>query len=359
MSRTAALREEMGRLLLWWRSQPGRVNAALHDMALPRVTTTPSLGRVTVAAVQMRFDLMPSAAAYARHMARLVGQAALQGAQFVCFPEYTGACLVGLLPGIDTLVDGDTTNGQSPSLDEALGAMGITLGDLLRYVGPAAWRVFDAAARLVARRCNVYLMAGTLPGPGPDGRLTNTAHLYGPDGQHIGAQPKLHAYTTEHAWLDVGQSLHVFDLPFGRVAMPVCMDFTYWETARLASLLGVDILVNPSADDHGDSPWLQARGTRNRVQEANAFGIQVNIVAPRFGLNWCGRSAVFAPLGLLPAEQGDIVAQVADPWEEAVLVADLDVARLRELRQERAPDWNAGLYRRHLSEFWTSDSPNG
>jgi predicted amidohydrolase len=351
MSRAEALRQEMGRLILWWRSQPGRVDAALHDMALPRVTTTPSLSRVTVAAVQMRFDLMPSAAAYARTIARLVAEAVLQGAQFVCFPEYTGACLVGLLPGIDKLVDGAARDGQAPSLDQALASMGITLGDLLRYVGPAAWRVFDATARLVARRCNVYLLAGTLPGPAPDGKLHNMAHLYAPDGQHIGAQPKLHAYTTEHAWLDVGQTLHVFELPFGRVAMPVCMDFTYWETARLASLLGVDILVNPSADDHGDSPWLQARGTRSRVQEANAYGIQVNIVAPRFGLNWSGRSAVFAPLGLLPAEQGDIVAQVADPWEEAVLVADLDVARLREFRQERAPDWNTDLYRRHFGAF--------
>lgn len=351
MSRAGALRQQMGRFVLWWRSQPGRVKAALHDLALPQATTEPSLDRVTVAAVQMRFDLMPSAAAYARHVARLVGEAVLQGAQFVCFPEYTGACLVGMLPGIDQLVDSTDANGQTPSLDQALAEMGITLGDLLRYVGPAAWRVFDVTASAVARRCHVYLMAGTLPCPAADGKLYNTAHLYGPDGRHIGAQPKLHAYTTEAAWLDVGPRLHVFDLPFARVAMPVCMDFSYWETTRLASLLGVDILVNPAADDRGDSVWLQARGTRNRVQEANAYGIQVNMVAPRYGLNWSGRSAVFAPLGLLPAEQGDTVAQVVDPWEEAVLVADLDVTRLRAFRRDRTPDFNGPLYRRYLSEY--------
>lgn len=354
MSRREALRQEVGRLILWWRSQPGRVTAALHDLALPQVTSEPSLDRVTVAAVQMRFELLPSAAAYARSIARLVGQAALQGAQFVCFPEYTGACLVGLLPGIGRLVDGAGANDRAPSLDQTLADMGISLGDLLRYVGPAAWRVFDATARTVARRCHVYLMAGTLPAPAHDGKLYNTAHLYGPDGRHIGAQPKLHAYATEHAWLDVGRTLHLFDLPFGRVAMPVCMDYTYWETARLASLMGVDILVNPAADDHGESPWLQARGTRSRVQEANAYGIQANIVAPRFGLNWSGRSAVYAPLGLLPAGQGDTVAQAADPWEETVLLAELSVARLREFRREHPPDFNSDLYRRYLPELWVS-----
>ncbi len=356
MSGADRMRQQLGRLILWWRSQPGRVQAALHDMALPQATSEPSLSQVTVAAVQMRFDLMPSAAAYARHVARLAGQAVLQGAQFVCFPEYTGACLVGLLPGITQLANDTGNDGRTPGLEDTLAGMGITLGDLLRYVGPAAWRVFDTTARIVARRCNIYLMAGTLPGPTRDGKLFNTAHLYGPDGQYIGAQSKLHAYTTEHAWLDVGQRLHVFDLPFGRVAMPVCMDYTYWETARLASLLGVDILVNPSADDHGDRPWLQARGTRSRVQEAHAYGIQVNIVAPRFGLNWSGRSGVFAPLGLLPPEQGDTVVQAADPWEETVLVANLDVARLREFRQERTSDFNAALYRRYLSRFWILDS---
>lgn len=351
MSSIDTLRQQVGRLILWGRSQPAVVRAVLDEIALPQATTAPSLNSVTVAAIQMRFDLMPSAAVYARNVARLVGQAVLEGAQFVCFPEYTGACLVGLLPGITRLANDGTGDEPGPNLEQALAAMGITLGDLLRYVGPAAWRVFDATARTVARRCNVYLMAGTLPAPGPDGKLYNTAHLYGPDGQHIGSQPKLHAYVTEHAWLDVGQSLGVFDLPFGRVAMPVCMDYTYWETTRLASLREVDILVNPSADEHGDNRWLQARGTRSRVQEARAYGIQVNIVAPRFGLNWCGRSAVFAPLGVLPAAQGDTIAEVADPWEEAVLVATLDVARLRAFRRENPLDWNAAVYG-EMGRYW-------
>ena len=40
----------------------------------------------------------------------------------------------------------------------------------------------------------------------------------------IGTQRKLHLFSSEEGWLAPGDELHVFDLPFGCVAMPICMD---------------------------------------------------------------------------------------------------------------------------------------
>ena len=335
--------------LLRWRSRPGLVRRALAGREY-RQASPPEPERVTVGLVQWQPDVATSAARYAEMAYRATQQAMERGVQFVVFPEEAGTPLLGLLPGIAEMA--------SQSLDEALdelgGDAGLSIGDVFRLCSPAAWRVYDATWSTLAARFGVHLMAGSINLADEAGRIYNTACLYGPDGALLGTQRKLHPFfPTEGGWVEPGDELHVFHLPFGRVAIPVCMDYTYPETTRLAQLRGAEILVNPVADDHGRYPWMQARGVRNRAQETLAYGLHCCMITDFAGLHWRGRSAVFAPLGLFDGED-DVLAQAATDDQEEVVVADLDLAALRRFRAEHPLDYNLPLYERYLPGAYES-----
>lgn len=324
--------------LLWARSQPATVRRTLDRLDPPRARPLQP-GRVTVAAVQLRSDPLPSAAAYARKMASLVAEAVERGAQLVAFPEYAALPLLGLIPGV-----ADSGGGQT--LEE----QGIGIADVLAIALPAADRVWRTTHSELARRCRVALMPGTIPqwaAAGASRPFHNTAFLYGPDGRLLGTQPKLHLTAREVDWVCPGSELQLFDLPWGRLAVPVCMDFTYWETARVAGLRGAEVLISPVAEPTANDPWRQARGIRTRVQETPAFGVQVCLVGDLLGETATGATAIYAPLGLFSATEDTLAtAQTVD--QEEVVVADLDLEALREFRRRHPFDFNRPLYTRYL-----------
>jgi predicted amidohydrolase len=237
------------------------------------------------------------------------------------------------------------------AINELSGGVNVSVGDVFRAVAPAARKIHVDTFSTLARKFGIHLMAGSIILPGEDGQLYSYAHLFAPDGRLIGTQRKLHLFTSEEGWLTPGNDLHVFDLPFGRVAMPICMDYTYWETARLAYLAGAEILIDPAADDAGDNDWLAARGVRMRVQESLCYGLHVFTVTDLFGLHWRGRSSVYAPLGLLPTGQHTL-AQAESNDREQVVVCDLDMAALRAFHAERPPDFNVPLYEKYLPRVY-------
>jgi predicted amidohydrolase len=327
--------------MLWWKSRPGLVSSALAQQVFLRAES-PSHDRVKVGLAQMRMELAASAADYAEHAYRLTRDAVERSAQFVVFPEYAGASLLGLLPGVQALASGRS---MQEAIGELTGGAQASVGDVFRAVAPAARKIHLDTFSTLARKFNIHLMAGSIVLPESDGKLYSHAHLFASDGRLIGAQRKLHLFTSEEGWLTPGDELHVFDLPFGRVAMPICMDYTFWETTRLAYLLGAEILIDSAADDAGDNEWLAARGVRMRVRESPCYGLHVFIVTDLFGLHWRGRSSVYAPgqRALARAESDD---------QEQVVVCELDMAALRAFRAEHAPEFNAPLYEKYLPRLY-------
>jgi predicted amidohydrolase len=329
--------------MLWYKSRPGWVSGALAQQPF-HPAEPPSRDRVKVALVQMRVELVPSAADYALHAYRLTRDAVERGAQFVVFPEYAGAPLLGLLPGAQELAAGRSMQAAIQELTKGVQA---SVGDVFRSVAPAARQVYLDTFSTLARKFNIHLVAGTIILPDVDGKLRSHAHLFAPDGHLIGTQRKLHLFTTEEGWLTPGDELRVFDLPFGRVAMPICMDHTFWETTRLAYLAGAEILVDPAADDTADNEWLAARGVRMRVQESPCYGLHVCIVTDFLGLHWRGRSSVYAPVDLLARGQRALARAASDDQEE-VVVCELDMSALRAFRADHTPEFNLPLYDKYL-----------
>ncbi|MHB9134548.1 MAG: nitrilase-related carbon-nitrogen hydrolase [Armatimonadota bacterium] len=328
------------------RGRAGMATQALANQSMHPGRAEFSRDQVTVGMVQMQIGLVLDATDYALKMYRLVRDAVAHGAQLVVFPEYTSLPLLGLLPHAMSL-------SLRSSLSDALEgvAPGAGIGDVFTLLGPTAQRIYTETFSALAKGFNIYLMAGTIILPGENGGLYNTAYLFGPDGKTIGTQRKLHLFTLEEEWMDTGHTLQVFDLPFGRVAMPVCMDHTYWETARLAYINGAEILLDPAAGGSGDQQSLAARGVRMRVQESPCYGVHVYGVTELFDLHWRGPSSVYAPVGLTPDGHATL-ARAKHPDAEELVICPLNMAALRAHRTAHPLDFNTPLYEKYLPRLY-------
>jgi predicted amidohydrolase len=132
----------------------------------------------------------------------------------------------------------------------------------------------------------------------------NSAVLIGPEGP-VGLYRKTHAYISEPKWAKDGDlGLPVFETPIGRIAMTICMDACYPETARVPALAGADVICFPTnwLSEKSPSPSWMARAAENGVYlvAANRYGLER-------GVQFSGGSAVIDPDGSLQSvvDSGD------------------------------------------------------
>ncbi len=342
------LKEQAFNYSLLWRSGPWRVKRLLDSKQISRSSNCNHLParQIRVASVQMRLELTGSAGRYVEKIYRLSREAVERGAQLIVFPEYSGIPLVGFLPGIEKM-------GAGTSMREALDTMvggDVKVAEIFRALAPAVRRIYETTFAELSRRFGVYIIAGSAVLPDETGEVRNLGYFFGPDGLLIGRQPKVHLMPEEAAWgLSVGESFQVFDTLLGRIALPVCMDATYFETFRMVALAGAEIVVVPSANPEPYNLWMALRGIWPRVQESQVIGIGSSMVGEFMGLSFTGRSSILAPLELTSDGTG-IVAQAASFDQEEVVVADVDLGALARLRAEEpvSAGFNVPLYKKYL-----------
>ena len=124
-----------------------------------------------------------------------------------------------------------------------------------RYAQPEGGRI-DRACAALAREYGVWLSAGSVPELGGDGRVYNTAKVFDPAGNLAAKHRKMHLFDIdvpggqvfrESDALSAGDSVTVFDTPFGRMGLCVCYDFRFPELGRLMALRGASVLLVPAA----------------------------------------------------------------------------------------------------------------
>jgi predicted amidohydrolase len=175
----------------------------------------------------------------------------------------------------------------------------------------------------LASKHDCYIVVG-LPEVDDDGIYFNSAVLVGPDGV-IGRHRKTHPYISEPKWSAPGDLGHqVFDTPIGRIALLICMDIHFIETARLAALRGADIICHISnwLAERTPAPYWISRAFENGcyVIESNRWGLERTV-------QFSGGSCVIAPDGSVTA--------VLDSGDGFVLAdVDLDAARARRVGGE-------------------------
>ena len=177
----------------------------------------------------------------------------------------------------------------------------------------------------VAKEHGCYVVVGMPEVDAATDLYYNTAVLIGPTGV-VGKHRKSHPYIAEPKWAASGDIAHaVFETEIGRIALLVCMDLHFFETARLEALRGADVICHISN-------WLQERAPApywiNRAFENACYVIESNRWGLERTVQFSGGSCIIEPDGAVAAviDTGDGIAYGT---------IDLAFARRREVLSER------------------------
>jgi predicted amidohydrolase len=104
--------------------------------------------------------------------------------------------------------------------------------------------------REAARRHRIWLLPGTLPMRGPDGRVRNRAPLITSEGR-IAFQDKraMTRFETERWGVSQGDDPNVFDTPWGRIGISICYDIEFPKHPRVQVMAGAWLILAPSCTD--------------------------------------------------------------------------------------------------------------
>jgi 5-aminopentanamidase len=195
------------------------------------------------------------------------------------------------------------------------------------YSGPISYSATERLAAAAAR-FGIYVGYGFMePAATGDGegepRFHNVYQVVGPQGSVVARYCKVIPSPVDeelsHKKLVAGDDLVTFDTPWAKIGLLICWEAWFPELSRTLAAQGADVLLFPTGGMlyHLAPVWrqlIQARATENLVYTASCVSL--------FGIE-DGFAHINAPEG-----------EIASRLDEGVLVADLNLARLRYLRSE-------------------------
>jgi len=284
--------------------------------------------QVTVGLVQMRCGVKPEQN-LKKAIAR-IGDAAKQGAQFVCLQELFRSQYFCQTENIELFKLAESIPGPSTT----------ALGKVARQK-----KIVIIASLFEKRAAGVY---------------HNTAVIIDTTGKIAGKYRKMHIpddplYYEKFYFTPGDLGFQAHDTNFGKVGALVCWDQWFPEAARLTALAGAQILFYPTAigwlPDEKEEINQAQHSAWETIQRAHAIAngvyvVVVNRVGQEDELNFWGQSFVADPFGRVIAR--------ASADKEEVLVVNCDLDKIDETRQnwpflrDRRIDFYAPLSARFL-----------
>ena len=299
---------------------------------------TAAPAKFTVGLVQMRMTADP--AANLKHAITKVREAAKQGATLIVLPELFRTLYIGQREDHELFNLAEPVPGPST---EALAKVAKETGAVI-------------IASLFERRAA--------------GLYHNTAATIDADGQVAGIYRKMHipddpSYYEKFYFTPGDLGFKAVDTAAGRIGTLVCWDQWYPEGARLTALQGASILCYPTAIGWHPAEKAQYGAQQldawRTIQRSHAIANGCYVAAVNrvgfekpdgpgggAGLEFWGHSFLADPFGVVIAEGP------ADA--EAILVAEVDLARMEEVRRnwpflrDRRTDAYGGIERRYLGD---------
>lgn len=226
-----------------------------------------------------------------------------------------------------------TEGAQLAALPEYFCLMGHQDSDKLAFAETPGHGPIQALLSTAARELGLWIIGGTLPmKAGAADRVRNTTLAFSPEGEVVARYDKIHLFAYDNGResydearvLEAGSTPTVFDAGGVRTGLSVCYDLRFPELFRAYN--PCDLIAVPAAFTYttGEKHWellLRARAVEN----------QCYVIAPAQGgkhangrRTW-GHSMVVDPWG-------EVLAVV--PEGEGIALAELDAARLAEVRQQ-------------------------
>src|SRR5262249_44491740 len=152
------------------------------------------------------------------------------------------------------------------------------------------------------------------------------------DGKLAGSYRKTHIFPPTESFFAVGTDLSVFDLDFGRIAVPICYDLEYPEPARVLCLKGAELLLSMAAH------WVGTGTVGTPAYVFPTFSESVEVQNPARVMPWNragydpGLNDKFVGLSRIVDADGMTVTAMVDD-SEGMITATLDLNEERRKRQ--------------------------
>ncbi|KAF8563589.1 hypothetical protein P879_09466 [Paragonimus westermani] len=207
----------------------------------------------------------------------------------------------------------------------------------------------------VSKKHGIWLVAGSIPELGPDGRLYNCSMTFNPSGCLIGTYRKLHLFDIdipgqfsfkESNSLSAGRELLCFELPVNtrrnedgdgkgnspsshqvlRVGIGICYDVRFPEMSLIyANQLGCQLLLFPGAFNTKTGPVHWELLSKARALDTQCY---VGMCSPACDLDAeyisHAESVITSPWGVVAAKAGK---------EEEIISANIDLNELKRVRE--------------------------
>lgn len=202
----------------------------------------------------------------------------------------------------------------------------------------------------LAKELGIWVVAGTTP-ESDDGRTFNTSCTFNDSGERVSVHRKVHLFDIdipgkmhfmESNTFTPGDTLEVFDTPFGRMAVVICYDIRFPELFRILMEKRVDIVVIPAAFNWTTGPMHWELLGRMRAVDNQMFVVMCGPAETSQVFRAYGHSMVVDPWGrmlegVVDAHGTDGAACSAGKMclagEEGLLLVDLPLERLAEVRE--------------------------
>lgn len=273
-----------------------------------------------VAATQVKLRSLSSVKDYVEEVESYFIEANQQGASLLCFPELFGMYPIMLIPFVKNYFFNKTKKEGSSQIDDS---KSVQLYNLLKYLN--FYQVSTKLCCFFAKKYHIYVSTGSLYLCEAN-TVKNRQYLIDDQGVILGHQDKLHLVDLEvRLGIECGENLEVFHTPIGNIAIPICMDASYYETFMIAKKKGAEIICLPIANMEPYQYYYALRGIEPRIQEAGLYGIKSALVCNDGITEMSGKAGIFAPVELTAKKDG-ILIQSDDFYNRYTLCSKLDLS---------------------------------
>ncbi|MBA7513228.1 hypothetical protein ES705_05239 [subsurface metagenome] len=316
---------------------------------------------IRVSCVQRQIHPVNSIEKYIDMLCGFVDQAAKNNSHLIIFPEYNFFDLFGLIPGfsfLNQILNKKAVNAQNREKDreEELDLKGNNhfLTTVFKGVAKPIEAGIKRIISLLAKEYGIYIYTGSYILKEKE-EIYNTGSLFGPDGNLIGTQKKMHLTDFEvKLGIKRASKMAAYSLPFGKVVCPICMDATYFETFRIAREIGADMVILPIANLEEYSIWKALRGIWPRVQESYLYGLKSSLNGWIAGMHFTGKAGIFAPLSMTEKKDG-ILSLSPSYGGNHLVTANINLKKLYEAREkaEYQEDKNAEFEEKYIERTYS------
>ena len=288
----------------------------LEWVNLDYIETSPVIGSpknvIRLGVVQWQMRTLSDVKELLNHAEFFIDAVAGYHADFVLFPEYISAPLMGLF------------NDKNPA-------------DAIRMLAGYSSEIRNGLLQM-AMSYNINIIAGSMPEYSAH-ELYNVSWLLRRDGT-FEAQYKIHITPDEVSYWGVkgGDALKVFDTDCGKIAVLICYDSEFPELARLAALEGAQIIFVPFWTDTKNAYQRVRYCSHARAIENECFvaitGSVGNLPAAATMDIQNAQAAIFSPSDF--SFPHDAILAEATPNTEMTLIADVNLELLRQVRSRGA-----------------------